>query len=434
MKTQEERMINKLAFVSVLLALLFQASGCGEKTKSGKPANVPVGVNIVENPSFEDWKRSVPEGWQLQYFDGHGERMNLFGKSVGEKKSGKFSFYLRGAFNSDRWMALVQRQRVAPRYRLSFSAEIKTRDIQKYKGQEARANIFVRFLDKNGKRLQERRYADAYTPYVLGTNDWHRFGKHVEVPEKAEYADFGLICEMTGWVYFDDFEAKLEEPVPWKEVQTKYVSYYYLESNPFPPGAIEKESAFVKDCVKKLHLKVEGKVSYYYYPSAEKLQEIENVEDRHELRMYEKRELHATESYKDHEMIHMLLVPLGYPPFGIAEGAVFYVLGSLGGKDLHLIAKEILVERQPPQLYNLFKVRPDMKNVGMDVAIPMWSSFSIWLIDRYGIDKFMKLYKDSNGINAPGSFDTVFKDIYKKDFDTTDREWRQWIMNYQARK
>ncbi|MDD4857257.1 MAG: hypothetical protein PHD74_04025 [Candidatus Krumholzibacteria bacterium] len=426
-------MINRLAFVAVLLALMLQAEGCGEKAKNEEPVNVPVGVNIIENPSFENWKGAVPEGWQLQYLDGYGERMNLYGKSLKEKKSGEASFYLRGAFNSDRWMILVQRHRVAPRYRLSFSAEIKTRDLQKSRGQMERSNIFVRFFDKDGKRLQDRQYADVYTPYQIGTNEWRRFEKRVEIPKNAQYADFGLVCEMSGSIFFDDFEATLEKPIPWKEIRTKYVDYYYLDSCPFPQGAIDKENAFVKDCVKKLRLKTEGKVGYYYYTSVEKLQELESVKNKHELRSYGKREFHTTESFKDHEMVHMLLAPLGYPPLGLAEGAVYYVLGSLQGRDIHLIAKELIAQQQLPPLYNVFRIK-EMNDLGMEIAIPGWGSFGIWLIDREGIDKFMKLYKDSNGVETPSSFDAVFKNVYKKDFDSMDREWRQWVMSYQARR
>jgi hypothetical protein len=427
-------MSGRLALVTTAVALMISAAGCGEKAKKQELPPIPVGVNLIKNPSFEEWMGALPAGWELQHFDGLGQRSSLYGKSTVKKKSGSASFYLRGMFNVDRWMVLVQRFRVDPEYRMTFSAEIMGENLQKNRGQLERANIYVRFYDKDGKRVNSRYYADAYTPYLIGTSGWQRYERRVEVPEKTMYAELGLICQLTGWVYFDDVEVVLDKPVPWKEIQSKYVNYYYLESKPFPPGAIDKENAFVKSCLKKLHFKTEGKVSYYYYPSVESLQEIEGVENRDELRIYAKRELHTTESYKDHEMIHMLLAPLGYPPFGLAEGAVFYVLGSWQGRDLHMMAKELVIGNKLPPLFRIFKRWPDMENIGMGTAVPAWCSFSIWLIDNYGIDKFMKLYKSTDGVEETDSFNELFKGIYGKDFLAMDGDWRRWIVHYQPRQ
>ena len=153
----------------------------------------------------------------------------------------------------------------------------------------------------------------------------------------------------------------------------------------------------------------------------------------HERAMWKKQELHTTKTYDDHEMIHMLLVPLGTPPFGLAEGAVFYVLGSWEGRDLHLVAKETLTGMRLPALYKIF-TQQDMDAAGMSNVVPGWASFSIWLIDRHGIDKFMKLYKATNEVEDPAVFASHFKTIYGKDFDAMDREWRLWILRYQPRQ
>ncbi|MFA4948904.1 MAG: hypothetical protein WC674_10425, partial [Candidatus Krumholzibacteriia bacterium] len=207
----------------------------------------------------------------------------------------------------------------------------------------------------------------------------------------------------------------------------------YLEGSPFPAGAIDKETAFIESCVKKLDLKVENKVGYYYYPSEAKFQEIIGVRKGHERAMWKKQELHTTRTYDDHEMIHMLLVPLGYPPFGLVEGLVFYVLGSWEGRDLHLVAKQSLTGMKLPALYKIF-TQQDMDAAGMSNVVPGWASFTIWLIDRHGIDKFMKLYKAANEVEDPVVFAVHFKTTYGKDFDEMDREWRLWVLRYQPRK
>ncbi|MCX5752490.1 MAG: hypothetical protein NTW97_02455, partial [Candidatus Krumholzibacteria bacterium] len=371
--------------------------------------------------------------WKLEYFEGTGKKENICGKSIEEKKTGRFAYSMRGVFNVERWMVLVQRHPVTPGYRLSFAAEMRGKNLQKNRGQQDRANIYVRFYDKNGKRVNERYYADGYTRTLYGTSDWRRIGRRVDIPKNAHYVDIGLICQMTGWVYFDDVELVVEAPIPWKEIKTKYVNYYYLEGSPFPPGAIDKETAFIEGCVKKLDLEIENRISYYYYPSEAKFQEIIGVRKGHERAMWKKQELHTTKTYDDHEMIHMLLVPLGYPPFGIVEGLVFYVLGSWEGRDLHMVAKQSLMGMRLPALYKVF-TQQDMDAAGMSTVVPGWASFSIWLIDRRGIDKFMKLYKETNEVEDPAVFAAHFKSVYGKEFEETDREWRLWVLRYQPRK
>jgi hypothetical protein len=70
----------------------------------------------------------------------------------------------------------------------------------------------------------------------------------------------------------------------------------------------------------------------------------------------------------------------------------------------------------------------------MSNVVPGWASFTIWLIDRHGIDKFMKLYKATNEVEDPTVFATQFKTIYGKDFQEMDRDWRLWVLRYQPRK
>jgi hypothetical protein len=421
------------AAAAALTALLVAAVGCGDRSKEETVPASPLGVNLVVNPSFEEWNGAIPVGWKLEHFEGTGKKENICGRSTEEKKTGQFAYSMRGVFNVERWMVLVQRHPVTPGYRLWFAAEMRGKNLQKNRGQEDRANIYIRFYDKKGKRVNERYYADGYTRTLYGTSDWRRLGRRVDIPKNAHYAEIGLICQMTGWLYFDDVEMVVEAPIPWKEIKTKYVDYYYLEGDPFPEGAIEKETAFVESSVKKLDLKVENKVSYYYYPSEAKFQEIIGVKKGHERAIWKKQELHTTKTFDDHEMIHMLLVPLGYPPFGIAEGLVFYILGSWEGRDLHMVAKQSLMGMRLPALYKVFK-QQEMDAAGMSVVVPGWASFSIWLIDRQGIDKFMKLYKATNEVEDPAVFATHFKDIYGKEFDAADREWRLWVLRYQPRK
>lgn len=429
------RRIIQSAFV--VLVCVLALAGCGGRGgKQGQAealAKVPLDSNLVANPSFERWVNAVPADWQLEYFEGPGKMEEYYGKSIDFMKSGQFSFYLRGVFNTDRWMVLVQRIPVIPGYRIEFAAELKAVGLEKMKNQQDRANIYVRFYDKDGKRVNSRYYADAFTARLRGTSDWQRHQTVGDVPDKARTAEIGVINEMNGYLYVDDVELKISAPMPWKEHKTRYVNFYYLEGHPFPPQAMEQEADYIASCVKKLHVKLKNKVSYYFYPSEQTLRETFGVKRGHERVSFKSHEIHTTDPAEHHEVVHMLLENLGYPPFGLAEGAVFYCIGSWeGGRNIHMMVKEFLVQKRLPALYMILK-QQDMDQVGMSTAVPGWASFSMWLIDHYGIKKFMQLYTKTNGVDEPGAFNSVFKSIYGEDFDVLDRDWRLWVLRYQPK-
>jgi hypothetical protein len=85
-----------------------------------------------------------------------------------------------------------------------------------------------------------------------------------------------------------------------------------------------------------------------------------------------------------------------------------------------------------PALHKLLK-QEDLAEAGLSNVIPGWASFSIWLINRYGIDKFMKLYVETNEVAESDAFNERFKKIYGKDFDGMDRDWRLWVLRYQSK-
>jgi hypothetical protein len=425
----------RCATMAAVLALVLAGGGCGKKEKGTveeKLPSLPLHENLIKNPSFEEWEGTSPLGWRFQQFEGVGRRPNLFGSSSDEKVTGNASFYLRGMWDVNQWQVLVQRFPIIPGYRLSFSAAMKSKDLKTSKGQKPRANMYVRFYDKDGKRVNERYYADSDTPYLLGTREWRQYGKTTDIPKEARTAEIGLINQMTGWLYFDDVEAMLEKPIPWKEVQKEHVDFYYLKEYPYPAGAIDKQETFVDDCIKKFHIKLQGKISYYYYGTEENVRTLLGTRRGHGRAVWKLKELHTAKSFDDHEIIHMVLADYGNPPFGLAEGLVFYILGSWEGKDLNMIAKELLLQQQLPALHGLLKLQ-DMNERGLSNVVPGWASFTIWLINRNGIDKFMKLYADTGGVDEIAPFNERFREIYGKDFDVVDRDWRLWVLRYQPK-
>jgi hypothetical protein len=99
-----------------------------------------------------------------------------------------------------------------------------------------------------------------------------------------------------------------------------------------------------------------------------------------------------------------------------------------------MMAKDLIVNKQLPALYKILS-RDMMDQTGFSITVPGWASFSMYLIDRDGIDKFMQLYTATGGpIDAPAAFNDEFKKVYGKDFETADRDWRLWVLRYQPKR
>lgn len=421
---------SRLLFLLPLLMIFFIMAGCGSKEK--EIPDVPIGVNLVENGGFEGWKGDMPIDWELEDVEGEGDNPIYFGKSLEQKNSGSCSFYMRGIYNTDRWYVFVQRIPIIPDYHITFSAAMMSENLKKLKDQERRAHVFIRFLDREGNRFPKARmYGDERLTPRSGTTHWSIGSQTVRAPEDAYFVEVGLVNTMSGYIYFDDIEVVIEEPIPWKSKDTKYVKYYYLDEKPLPKDAIDKETELIEDYADRLGVDIGDKIEYFYYPDEETLKRILGVKKGHQRALWSRRELHTTEPYEEHIVVHLLLTDYGYPPYGIGEGLVFSLIGHLGGNDIHLAAKYYLVQLKIPPLYKMLDsedIGPELK----DIVVPAWSSFCMYLIDKYGMESFMELYKRSDAVLDEGEFNIIFKDIYGEDFPIVDRAWRLHVLRYEG--
>lgn len=417
--------------ITMLLAAL-PAAGCGGESEDLQDLPpLRTNVNIVVNPGFEEWDGANPVGWELEHLTGEGERVNYYGRS-NESAAGSHSYFLRGLYNTEKWMVLKQTHPIRPGHEIFFAADIKTERLKPSKGQEKNANVYVRFLDAEGRRISERHYADAWTGLRAGTSEWKRDTRKTEVPARARFVEIGLINSMTGYAYFDNVELVIHEQIEWKQKKTRFVTFCWLPGRPFPPEEMKRQAALIEDIAGKVGVKRGAlTITYYLYPDEESFKKILGRKKYSTIARWDRKELHSAETFNDHDIVYFVLYEMGFPPLGVSHGLGFNFRAQYNGWDLHMRAKEFLTTQQLPALFRTIN-QDRFRAAEAAIVVPGWGSFVTFLIDRYGMDKLLRLYRETDGIDEAGPFSARFKSIYGIDFQELDRTWRLFLMRYEG--
>ncbi len=440
------RHIWKTSVAAAAVAVLLMA-GCGGEKKEQETLDetrreshretleelpeIETGVNLIVNPGFEEWDGYKPVGWTTKIFTGEGKNLSFYGKSD-KARSGESSFYLRGTFNTDRWVVVMQRFPVRPGHKIVFSADIMTEDIKQNRGQKDNLGVYVIFFDGDGQRVNDRYFADAWTIKRTGTNSWLRKDKETEVPDGARIVEVGVLNQMTGYAYFDEVSLVIKEKIDWESKDSKFITYNWFESRPFPPEDMKRMSGLIEEIAKEAGIKeIEGRINYFLYPDDETFMKILERSMCRTIAIWEKKELHDVKSFNDHEIIHLILYDLGFPPVGLSKGFVFYFRAKYEDWDMHIRSKRFLMQKQIPALYKTIDSKK-WRMADYSVVVPAWASFVEYLIDKYGMDKFKELYAITSGIIEEEEFAKRFRDIYGFNFQEADRAWRLFIMRYEG--
>jgi hypothetical protein len=419
--------------VAVLAAAALLTAGCGKKKQDPDEVlpEIKTGVNLVVNPGFEEWNGYKPEGWTVKAFSGEGNKMSFYGKSE-KTRNGEYSFFLRGLYDTQRWMVATQRFPVRPGHGIVFSADIMSEGVKQNSGQDDHAGVFINFYDKNGDRVSDRNWADFWTRKRTGTTGWRRSEQKAEAPDDARFVEIGLINQMTGYIYFDEVSLVIKAKLDWQSKDEKFITYNWMEERPFPSEDMKRVSDLIEGVARDIGIKeIEGRINYYLYPDEETFMKILDRPKYKTAARWDKKELHDVLSFNDHEIIHLILYDLGFPPVGLSKGLVFYYRARYNNWDMDIRSKRFLLQQKIPALYKT--IHPDRwRTADHTVVVPAWASFVGYLIDNYGMDTFKKLYAETSGMTEEGPVSARFKDVYGIDFQEADRSWRLYIMRYQG--
>jgi len=189
---------------------------------------------------------------------------------------------------------------------------------------------------------------------------------------------------------------------------------------------IEKQELAYKKIVSFLSVDNNRKINYFLYPSNEIKNEMTgNDGNGHADR--EKFEVHAV--YSDeikcigpHEDTHLLSDVLGLPPQLFREGLAEYLSGSWDGKSHEELSKELLANKQLPDMTDLID---DEKwyEIPDQVSYPTAGAFVIYLINKFGKEKFLEIYSKLNRDFGASKNRKLFTEILGEEIQNSQAQW-----------
>jgi hypothetical protein len=183
-------------------------------------------------------------------------------------------------------------------------------------------------------------------------------------------------------------------------------------------GAARPDVARIEAFMTRLQSQLDAPASqsrYYTYNSPE---EIAAVTGHHAagLTFARRREVHSTQPFHRHELVHLVAAELGDPGRFFQEGLAV-VLGDerkWNGRSADSLA------RANADAATVAALVADFDGAQPDVAYPVAGSFMAWLIDTYGLDRVRGLFRIS-GEQGAGAFQAAFGSTIEE----AARDWRR---------
>jgi len=418
MKKNQRIVFLVIGLAGILALSLFQACGKGGNRYD---------TNLLKNPSFEDFEGKIPKGWTLKVFKGlEGEKEAEYGLDENVAYSGDRSFYFKGDLETARWFVLSQEIEAGDADHVRLKGHIRLEDVARTKEQYAQCNFFLSFYDKDHQRFDEMRFADKRTRLRLGTMDWLEEDWTFRIPKNTKYVEVACAFGMHGTVWFDDVSLEIPKPIPWETSQSRNFDFHWLPGHPYPPGAMEEQQAVFDSYCKKLGITSDERISYFLYPDTTTIRDMLGLKGDIYI-SWNDREIHSVKPVNGYEIIHLITDPFGMPPKALCEGTAFYLQGGFLGKPIHPTAIALLAKKELPSLgslidYNKFASLP------VSVSMPAITSFVAFLVETWGTDKLIELYRAAKGTNAYTTFGTSFERVYGMPASEAEFEWRQYLI------
>lgn len=222
---------------------------------------------------------------------------------------------------------------------------------------------------------------------------------------------------------------------PWKRYETEHY-IFHVEENSLAEREIEniisKQENAYKKIIAELDLEESSqKITYYFYSSQVKKKELMG-EDWYAQSIYNEFVVHAVYNEQDkvigeHEDTHLLTLQLGFPISFLQEGIAEAMVGkSMFGNEHNEIVKEGISRGLKIDLENLISTQQawlDTPDEEAEFYYSVAGSFTRYLLDTIGFEKFKKLYGSNSRENTKEENIRIFEEVVGQDIKDFNTGW-----------
>jgi hypothetical protein len=390
----------------------------------------PKNVNLLKNSSFEEVENGMPKHWTLDDFRGlEGEPEVQYRIDSEAAADGQNSWQFAGDPATRRWLVLKQEVEVKNISHVRLEGWRQTDQVVRGREQHSHCNFALTFFDENHNRFQELRLIDRKTPFTVGTNPWFEENLVFKVPEGTRFIAVSCILACQGTAWFDNVRLSATMTLNWQTRQTRNFVFHWVPEKPFPAGSIENQQRLFDHYASRLGIESGVVVGYYLYPDSATIRKIMDISGDQYI-SYTDKEVHTVNPNENHEIIHLMTDDYGVPSRAILEGTVFWLHGEWGGELVHAVAARHLAAGDLPTLEEMFE---QDKRVQLDYRLwmPAAASFIGFLVDVWGPERLLELYKAPTGQTSYAPFARAFEKVYGTPCEEVEKEWHSALAEFE---
>jgi hypothetical protein len=409
------RAVGWASFVAPAIALALTLISCGDKA-------TPYESNLLKNPSFEDVENGMPKHWRLASFSGlEGQTEVQYGIDSELATDGQNSWRFRGDPGTRRWYVLTQEVEVKDVSNVRVQGWIQTAHVQRGVDQHSQSNFLLTFFDANHERFSDVRFMDKRSRFRAGTNPWLEENWVVRLPVGTRYIAVSCVLGCDGTAWFDDVRLTATMPLDWQTQQTKNFVFHSLPQKPFPPGSVENQQRLFDLYAGRMGIESDLVVGYYLYPDTAAIRQALSIRG-YQYISYSDYQIHTINPNENHEIIHLITDPYGVPPRVILEATVFWLHGTWKGQSIHSVASVYLGNGTLPPLEAI--MAEDVgKKINPDIWVPATASFLGFLVDMWGPELLMDLYKALTGVSSYAQFERAVETVCGSPCEEVEKRW-----------
>jgi tetratricopeptide (TPR) repeat protein len=183
------------------------------------------------------------------------------------------------------------------------------------------------------------------------------------------------------------------------------------------PGVMQDYSAIAEKFIQEFQVPATPKIQFYYYGNEDFFHQI-YPEQAHSFIYLTEQGIHGFPEWRlKHEFYHLLIYRIrngNYPSFFISEGFAEYLRRRDAGESVHDGAAAMLATRGLPPFSQIDQL--DVYENDVPWAWDLVASFTGFLVERHGMDKYLQFWKSAKGLSTdcPAIYGTSFEALYRQ--------------------